>query len=131
MRSAFTPGFLCLRHPASAKLGHPSPKDRLFLWEAALGSHVESIAEHGITPEEVESAFDNLETRGSHARQSVGRLRSAMQIPRSGDRGDFARPEDSPIGEAVLKTMIRRCIRWLIAVRLLRGGTHYAHARTD
>ncbi|MFM9961539.1 MAG: hypothetical protein ACKV2Q_09960 [Planctomycetaceae bacterium] len=46
--------------------------DRLFLWDDALGSHVEHIAEHGLTPEEVESAFDNIETRGSHARQSVG-----------------------------------------------------------
>lgn len=33
---------------------------------------------------------------GSHARQSVGGLRSEMQIPRSGDRGNFARPEVSP-----------------------------------
>ena len=105
--------------------------NRLFLWEAALLSHVESIAEHGLTPEEVESAFDNLETRGRHARQNLGRLQSAMQIPRSGDRDDFARPEVSTISEAVLKTMIRRCIRWLIAARLLRGGTHHAHARTD
>ena len=35
---------------------------RLFLWAADPGSHVEPIAEHGLTPEEVESAFDNLET---------------------------------------------------------------------
>ena len=90
MRSAFNPGFLCLRHPASAKLGHPSPLNRLFLWDDAPGSHVEHIAEHGLTPEEVESAFESLETRGSHARQSVGRLRSEMEIPRSGDRGDFS-----------------------------------------
>jgi len=44
------------------------------LWEAALGSHVESIAEHGITPEEVESAFDNLETRRSHVLQWLSKL---------------------------------------------------------
>lgn len=50
------------------------------------GSHVEHIAKHGLTPEEVESAFDNIETRGSHALQSVGRLRSEIEIPRSGDR---------------------------------------------
>ena len=74
MRSAFTPGFLCLRHPASAKLGHPSPKDRLFLWDAPRGSHVEPIAEHGRTPEEVESAFDNLETSRSHVRQWLSKL---------------------------------------------------------
>jgi len=38
------------------------PMNRLFLWDDAPGSHVEHIAEHGLTPEEVESAFDNLET---------------------------------------------------------------------
>ena len=37
--------------------------DRLFLWDDAPGSHVEPIAEQGLTPEEVESAFDNIKTR--------------------------------------------------------------------
>jgi hypothetical protein len=35
--------------------------DRLFLWDDAPGGNVEHIAEHGLTPEEVESAFDNIE----------------------------------------------------------------------
>ena len=36
--------------------------DRLFLWDDAPGGNVEHIAEHGLTPEEVESAFENIET---------------------------------------------------------------------
>ena len=36
--------------------------DRMFLWDDAPGSNVEHIAEHGLAPEEVESAFDNIET---------------------------------------------------------------------
>lgn len=47
-------------YPASS-MSDP-PMNRLFLWDDAPGSHVEHIAEHGLTPEEVESAFDNLET---------------------------------------------------------------------
>ena len=35
--------------------------DRLFLWDDAPGGNVEHIAEHGLTPAEVESAFDNIE----------------------------------------------------------------------
>ena len=35
--------------------------DRMFLWDDAPGSNVEHIAEHGLTPEEAESAFDNVE----------------------------------------------------------------------
>ena len=36
--------------------------ERMFLWDDAPGSNVEHIAEHGLAPEEVESAFDNIET---------------------------------------------------------------------
>ena len=129
--SAFTPSFFCLRHPASAKLGHPSPKDRLFLWEAALVSHVESIAEHASLPK-------RWSPRSTTSKPEVATLARAWAdcearrishglatVATSLDR------RSPPIGEAVLKTMIRRCIRWLIAVRLLCGRTHHAHARTD
>ena len=36
--------------------------DRMFLWDDGPGGNVEHIAEHGLAPEEVESAFDNIET---------------------------------------------------------------------
>ena len=45
--------------------------DRLFLWDDALGGNVEHIAEHGLTPEEVESAFDNIENETTS--RSTGR----------------------------------------------------------
>lgn len=35
--------------------------DRLFLWDETPGGNVDHTAEHGLTPEEVESAFDNIE----------------------------------------------------------------------
>ena len=31
------------------------------LWDDSPGGNVEHIAEHGLTPEDVESAFDNIE----------------------------------------------------------------------
>lgn len=34
---------------------------KLSLWDDAPGGNVEHIAEHGLTPDEVESAFDNIE----------------------------------------------------------------------
>ena len=36
--------------------------DRLFLWDDGPGGNVEHIGEHGLTPKEVESVFDNIET---------------------------------------------------------------------
>ena len=36
--------------------------DCLFFSEDAPGSNVKHIAEHGLTPEEAESAFGNIET---------------------------------------------------------------------
>ncbi|MBC7855703.1 MAG: hypothetical protein IAF94_19915 [Pirellulaceae bacterium] len=45
--------------------------DRLFLWDDSPGGNVEHIAEHGLTPEEVESAFDNIETETTS--RSTGR----------------------------------------------------------
>jgi len=36
--------------------------DVLFLWGDAAGGNVEHVAEHGLTPDEVESAFNNIET---------------------------------------------------------------------
>ena len=36
--------------------------DVLFLWDDAPGGNVEHVAEHGLTPDEVESAFNNIET---------------------------------------------------------------------
>jgi len=36
--------------------------ESLFLWDGGPGGNVEHIAEHGLTPEEVESAFGNVET---------------------------------------------------------------------
>jgi hypothetical protein len=45
--------------------------DRLFLWDYSPGGNVEHIAEHGLTPEEVESAFDSIETET--ASRSTGR----------------------------------------------------------
>lgn len=35
----------------------------MFLWDDAPGGNVEHVAEHGLTPEEVESAFDHIELR--------------------------------------------------------------------
>ena len=35
--------------------------ERMFLWDDAPGGNVEHVAEHGLTPEEVESAFDDIE----------------------------------------------------------------------
>jgi hypothetical protein len=37
--------------------------DRLFLWDDSPEGNVEHIAEHGLTPEEVESAFDSIEPK--------------------------------------------------------------------
>lgn len=34
---------------------------RMFLWDHSPGGNVEHIAEHGLTPAEVESAFENIE----------------------------------------------------------------------
>jgi hypothetical protein len=45
--------------------------DRLFLWDDSRGGNVEHIAEHGLTPEEVESAFDSIETETTS--RSTGR----------------------------------------------------------
>lgn len=45
--------------------------DRLFLWDDAPGGNVEHIAEHNLTPEEVESAFNNIETETTS--RSTGR----------------------------------------------------------
>ncbi len=45
--------------------------DRLFLWDDGPGGNVEHIAEHGLTPDEVESAFDNIETETTS--RSTGR----------------------------------------------------------
>ena len=45
--------------------------DRLFLWDDAPGGNVEHVAEHDLTPEEVESAFDNIETETTS--RSTGR----------------------------------------------------------
>ena len=45
--------------------------DTLFLWDDAPGGNVEHIAEHGLTPEEVESAFNNIETETNS--RSTGR----------------------------------------------------------
>lgn len=44
---------------------------RLFLWDDGPGGHVEHIAEHGLTSDEVESAFDHIETETSS--RSTGR----------------------------------------------------------
>ncbi len=44
---------------------------RLFLWDEFPGGNVEHIAEHGLTPEDVESAFDNIETETTS--RSTGR----------------------------------------------------------
>ena len=35
---------------------------RMFLWIDDPGGNVEHIGEHGLTPDEVESAFDDIET---------------------------------------------------------------------
>lgn len=35
--------------------------DRMFLWDDDPGGNVEHLAEHGLTPDEVESAFDDIE----------------------------------------------------------------------
>lgn len=45
--------------------------DRLFLWDDGPGGNVEHIAEHGLMPDEVESAFDNIETETTS--RSTGR----------------------------------------------------------
>ena len=45
--------------------------DRLFLWDDGPDGNVEHIAEHGLTPDEVESAFDNIETESTS--RSTGR----------------------------------------------------------
>jgi hypothetical protein len=34
---------------------------RMFLWVDEVGGNVEHVAEHGLTPDEVESAFDDIE----------------------------------------------------------------------
>ena len=36
--------------------------ERMFLWVNDPGGNVEHVAEHGLTPEEVESAFDDIES---------------------------------------------------------------------
>ncbi len=36
--------------------------NKMFLWVDDPGGNVEHIAEHGLTPDEVESAFDDIET---------------------------------------------------------------------
>ena len=45
--------------------------DRMFLWDYGPGGNVEHIAEHGLTPDEVESAFDLIETETTS--RSTGR----------------------------------------------------------
>lgn len=45
--------------------------DRMFLWVDDPGGNVEHIAEHGLTPDEVESAFDDIETETTS--RSTGR----------------------------------------------------------
>jgi uncharacterized DUF497 family protein len=45
--------------------------DRSFLWDDSPGGNVEHIAEHGLTPEDVESAFENIEKRTTS--RSTGR----------------------------------------------------------
>lgn len=45
--------------------------DQLFLWDDESGGNVEHVADHGLTPEEVESAFDNIETETTS--RSTGR----------------------------------------------------------
>ena len=39
-----------------------NPVNRMFLWVDDPGGNVEHIAEHGLTLDEVESAFDDIET---------------------------------------------------------------------
>ncbi len=43
----------------------------MFLWVDDPGGNVEHIAEHGLTPDEVESAFDDIETETTS--RSTGR----------------------------------------------------------
>jgi uncharacterized DUF497 family protein len=45
--------------------------DRMFLWDHSPGGNVEHISEHDLTPEEVESAFDNVEAETTS--RSTGR----------------------------------------------------------
>ncbi len=45
--------------------------DKMFLWVDDAGGNVEHIGEHGLTPDEVESAFDNIETETTS--RSTGR----------------------------------------------------------
>jgi len=50
--------------------------DRMFLWDDGPGGNVEHIAEHGLTPGEVASAFDLIKTettRRSTARPALFR----------------------------------------------------------
>ena len=51
--------------------GWKIPVGRLFLWVDDPGGNVEHIAEHGLTPDEVESAFDDIETETTS--RSTGR----------------------------------------------------------
>ena len=44
---------------------------RMFLWVDEPGGNVEHIAEHGLAPDEVESAFDDFETERTS--RSTGR----------------------------------------------------------
>ena len=43
----------------------------LFCWDDDEGGNVDHIAEHGLTPDEVESAFDDIETETTS--RSTGR----------------------------------------------------------
>ena len=45
--------------------------DKMFLWGDDPGGNVEHIAEHGLTPDEVESAFNDVETETTS--RSTGR----------------------------------------------------------
>ena len=44
---------------------------RMFLWVEGPGGNVEHIAEHGLTPDEVESAFEDIEVETTS--RSTGR----------------------------------------------------------
>ena len=88
-------GFLVPTAPSFCEARPPVSEGPVVLVGGCPGESRRIHCRACITSEEVEPAFDNLETRSSHARQSVGRLRSAMQIPRSCHHSDFARPEVS------------------------------------
>ncbi len=47
------------------------PVGKMFLWVDDPGGNVEHIAEHGLTPAELESAFDDVETETTS--RSTGR----------------------------------------------------------